>query len=461
MRVSFLKQKRPIAFAALAACFLLALFMGRDSIPQRAQACSCTGAADVTTVNFQVVNTIANMYNPIYQNVYDRFEDYFGHNSGANGSHLQFITNDYYNGKVLPALENFTKQMTSIAMQQLAMIGTFFDAKQQLETQRLYQELQVQAHKDYQPSQDFCTFGTNVRSLAASEETAHFNMQALTGRQMARHLRTRGTAAAPSNDADKTARWDLFAKTYCDKRDNGWKSGKPDDTGLPFCQVAPTGSAEEIKKTLSRQNIDIDYTRLIENPRTLDVAFYDNTEQPTEIDVMAMGNNLFGHNLLSLDAQASLDTDGNQEAFFKLRSIAAKRNVAENSFNAIVGLKANGSVGTDGEAVQTVQFLAAILKELGVADDEIFAIIGENPSYYAQLEILAKKLYQSPDFFAGLYDKPANVARKKVALKAIDLMLDRAIYESQMRQEMVMSVLLATQLKDDFETVSGQLGTTP
>jgi hypothetical protein len=109
--------------------------------------------------------------------------------------------------------------------------------------------------------------------------------------------------------------------------------------------------------------------------------------------------------------------------------------------------------------VKTREFLGAIMKELGLNDTEIYQTIGENPSYYAQLEILAKKLYQSPDFFAGLYDKPANVERKSVALKAIDLMLDRAIYESQMRQEMSMSVLLSTQLQGDFDTISGQLGT--
>ena len=41
---------------------------------------------------------------------------------------------------------------------------------------------------------------------------------------------------------------------------------------------------------------------------------------------------------------------------------------------------------------------------------------------------------------------PANVKRKGVALKAIELMLDRAIYESQLRQEMAMSVLLSAKL---------------
>ena len=90
-------------------------------------------------------------------------------------------------------------------------------------------------------------------------------------------------------------------------------------------------------------------------------------------------------------------------------------------------------------------------------EEEVFEYIGERPSYYAQLELLAKKIYQNPDFYANLYDKPANVARKGVALKAIELMLDRAIYESQLRREMATSVLLATKLRYEVDEVSEQV----
>lgn len=55
----------------------------------------------------------------------------------------------------------------------------------------------------------------------------------------------------------------------------------------------------------------------------------------------------------------------------------------------------------------------------------------------------------NPDFYAHLYDSPANVSRKKVAMKAIELMLDRAIYESQLRKEMSVSVLLASRLRSE------------
>ncbi len=237
-------------------------------------------------------------------------------------------------------------------------------------------------------------------------------------------------------DKDKLLRFDQFKENYCDPSDNG-------ESGLKIFCTAPK----------ARPNMDIDYSRLIEDRRTLDADFnmsstaQDNSTPDTK-DVLAMGNNLYGSTVMN--RYSSLMNPSKQKIYLALRALMARRNVAENSFNSIVAMKSSGSDPMAGAAA-TASFLGALLKELGVPDTEIFQMIGEKPSYYAQLEILAKKIYQNPDFFANLYDTPANVARKSVALKAIELMLDRAIYESQVRQEMVTSVLLAQRLRGQLE----------
>jgi hypothetical protein len=96
------------------------------------------------------------------------------------------------------------------------------------------------------------------------------------------------------------------------------------------------------------------------------------------------------------------------------------------------------------------------LRELGVLKDEEIAHMYADhagpetqvrrPSYMAQMEMLTKRIYQDPNFFVGLYDTPANVKRKGAALQAIGLMLDRDIYDSQVRSEMLMSQLLELRL---------------
>ncbi len=350
-----------------------------------------------------------------------------------------WLVTTFFTAEVLPALMMFTEQMSAVGMHQAFIFGTFLDAKHQLETQRLLQELQFEAHKDYQPSEDFCWFGTNVRSLGASEQLGKLNTLSLNARQMKRHLGNVDTGGALPR-ADKAGRWNQFVTSYCDPDDNNRIQGEA-GTGLQL--ACPASGA--------RANNDIDYTRLVDEPRTIDVAFDDNALTNPEQDIMALGNNLYGHDILTREADNEfLKNEEVQHLYLALRSVAAKRSVAENSFNSIVGLKSSGTDGTAG-ASSTRNFLAAVMRELGVPDAEIMPMIGQQPSYYAQMEILAKKIYQNPDFFAGLYDSPANVERKSVALKAIELMLDRAIYESLNRQEMVSSVLLSSRLHSKFK----------
>ena len=83
-----------------------------------------------------------------------------------------------------------------------------------------------------------------------------------------------------------------------------------------------------------------------------------------------------------------------------------------------------------------------ILTELGVPATEALDMLGENPSYYAQMEILTKKIYQNPDFYTNLYDTPANVERKTVALQAIKLIQKFDMLKSYLRGEATVSVLL-------------------
>lgn len=381
-------------------------------------------------------------------------------------NYREWFSKDFFDGNVRGGLMDIGSSMTKMAMHQSFVIGTFFDAKQQLEIQRLFQELENEAYRNYQPSDDFCWFGTNVRSLAASESRGRLQSLALNTHSMNRHLSKAGTASA-TRDLDKAVRWQKFRTTYCDPQDNNWdepdplKEDNPPSGLMLACLNKDTGKTGAPET--ERINIDIDYGRLIDQRRTLDVSF-DNpggvddgtgvmVNPPDREDVIALANNLYGHDVLTREIKGdALVSPSYQRIYMALRSVAARRNVAENSFNAIVEMKSSG--GTDANTPSNSRdFLGAVLAELGMPADEIYNYIGENPSYYAQLEILAKKIYQNPDFYANLYDKPTNVERKSVALKAIELMLDRAIYESELRQEMVTSVLLSTNLDSEFKKV--------
>ncbi len=487
--------------ACVALLFSLLTVQFLFAIPKRANAC-CTSCAQSDCQ--AAVNFIDQAHQDLRQNTKDEFDDDLD-------AFQKWLIEIFLEGEVVPALADMATQMAAVSMQYTQIVGSFLDAQLQMDTQRVFRKLQFEAHKDYQPSETFCYFGTNVKSLAATESKGRFNALALSQISLARQIGNLNQAGSMSSVNDYKARWDQFVDHYCDPLDNNFQDqsstarpltglGSGDArTGLVLaCDHDGSGSGSDIGALdRNRYNRDISYTRLMEKPRTLEVDFTDGTlnvstnlipplsmsslyagpiKQPRdEEDIIALSRNLYGNKVLSRSLSTTMLKKSNaRKLYLALRSVAAKRNVAQASFNAIVALKSagtsdelpvlaipkptvdnNGSFSTVSPVMleqQTRRFLAAIMAQLLPADQtstsgNIFDLIGYSPSYYSQLEILAKRIYQNPDFYAQLYDSPANVIRKKVAMKAIELMVDRTIYESQIRREMSISVLLASKLR--------------
>lgn len=347
-------------------------------------------------------------------------------------AHEDWLVSSALGENIIPAMKKMSDQLTAVAMQQVLAVGMFFDAKHQMETQRLIQTLKAKAHKDYHPSTGMCTIGSSVKSLAASERKGEVNALFLSQRSMDRQLGNANTAAQFGRAYDLRARIAQFRDTYCD----------PDANNGTLSQICNNPPAERINK-------DIDIVRTVSAPLSLKVDFSDANIQPDEADVLALASNLYAFDVFKRfnGSELAQDSETNtlnsaQREFMDMRALTAKRSVAENSFNNIVGMKTAGSGGS-------TPFLQAIISELGISDPaEIQKILGDDPSYYAQMEVLTKKLYQNPDFYTDLYDKPANVSRKGVALQAIGLMQKFDMLDSALRHEASLSVLLEMAVSD-------------
>ena len=374
---------------------------------------------------------ITEVHENVREHVTDGFEAY-----------REWLVEEFFREAKIPeAMMLMAKQLTAGGIQQIQIIGTFFDAKHQLETQRIFQTLVAKAHKDYHPSESMCEIGTTTRALATSERIANLNKVAFANRMMARQLLSEDTVSGQGIKSDRESRLKQFRTVFCNPADN--------TGGLDL--LCGSGGVP------AQYNMDVDYTNTIENKLTLDIDFYENPKDttPDEQNVFALSANLFGHEVLSYMSDrilANPDFTPNDRSHFyiKQRAIAAKRSVAQNSFAAITAMRGQGSGEND-------PFLKTIIKNLGVAEAEINAYIGESPSYFAQMEILTKKLYQDPKFYAELYDKPANVERKAAALQAIGIMQDRDIYNSLLRSETVLATLLETLMSKEHTRVSADL----
>jgi len=353
----------------------------------------------------------------------------------------------FWEDNILPAMMLMSEQITAVAMKQVQIIGHFFDARQQMQTQQVLQKIRAQAHKDYQPSVGMCEFGSGVKSLASTERRGEYNAHVLSQRAQDRHLGQAFTSAHSGSSDDFLSRLEQFKTTYCDKADNNNGLGN-------LCE----GGADK-----KRFNKDIDYVRTLAAPTTLEINHTDGgAPSDDEEDLFALSANLYGdrtfHKVnakqLGEDRTKQRDITRPQKNYMDMRAFLAKRSVAENSFNAIAALKSEGTEGSK-------DYLMAILEELGISTQrgtntgpgidnrsDAERMLGEKPSYYAQMSVLGKKIYQNPDFYTNLYDKPANVERKQVAMQAIGLMQKFDLFKSYLRQEASMSVLLELAIID-------------
>lgn len=368
--------------------------------------------------------------------------------------HRNWMVKTFLQGHILPAMDMMTSQLTTVGIEQVRLIGSMLDAKHQLETQRLFQTLAARAHKDYHPSEGLCEFGTVSRSLLASERRADVAHMALAQHSLKRQLGGGDVLSVEGDYTDKRSRLDMFVKTFCDVSDNG----------MGLKQLCRQSVMAE------RRNRDVDYTRTVETEMTLNLDFTNipsspaagaasasgqqgaTAASPDEEDILALSSNLFAHIVLPHREPNALANDKQEihvdtvTQYMDLRAVVAKRSVAVNSFSAIAAQRASGDP-------ESAPFVKRVIAELGVPEADIDELIGRNPSYFAQMEILTKKIYENPTFYTELYDKPANIDRKAVALKAIGLMQDRDIYQSLLRSEMIGSVILETILMQEQESM--------
>ncbi|PZQ49126.1 MAG: hypothetical protein DI551_00300 [Micavibrio aeruginosavorus] len=335
----------------------------------------------------------------------------------------------------LPALALMAEQFTVNMIAQVEAIGMMLDAKHQLETQRLFQLKVAEAHKDYHPSEQMCTFGTFARDLASTDRLAKVTHASVANQLLQREMAS-GESLASNPDSDNLSRWTQYRERFCDPGDNA--------TGMATICTEP--GPENLR------NSDINYTQTLDQPLSLAIDLTDDVTTEDEETVFALVDYLFAHNPPKRPPASATDMVKFQTHYMNLRSITAMRGIARNSIANLIALK---TATPNSEAGQgNAPYLKALIRELGVAEEEeITKYLGENPSYYAQMEVLTRKIYQNPNFYTNLYDKPANIQRMRASMQAVKLMQDRDIQAALQRREMLLSMILEVRLRDRAEDV--------
>jgi hypothetical protein len=362
-------------------------------------------------------------------------------NSGELQKQIQNLVKNFTHPMMLAA-----EQLSAVMLQYMQIIGSFIDADEQMDTQRDLQVRQAQAHKDYHPSQQMCVFGTLTRSMNNAQGQANYNAVALNKIMMDRYTLKDKTSSSSSPGADLKSRAEHFIDSHCNPGDQG--------TGLEIlCELASE------KPPHTRMGTDVDYPDTVLRPLTLNINFENQNastdeekeEQETEEGIIALAKNLYWFDSFSIFPKEELKD--RYASYQNVRQVLAMHSVAHNTFTHMIGMKAKGIKTGEGTAggVFMKDFMKILLGDGATVTPE--DILGDNPSYYAMMEVMTKKLYQDGSFYTNLYDKPVNVARIKTSLQAIQLMQNRDRYESALRREMLSSLLLENALIPEQERV--------
>ena len=345
-----------------------------------------------------------------------------------------YMVKDWYILYVRKAWKLMTEQLITNGANQMMALGSFFDAKEQMDTQRLLQLREAQAHKDYQVSTEMCVAGTMAQHIASTDRRAALASHVLSKRALDRQLGNNVALGVDGPESDSDSRLDQVRNTYCDKTDNLAQMDQ-------ICQ--PGGQSDRI-------NRDIDYARVMNDTPTLDFDLTDTTRTNDEQDVLALANYLYVNIPFKRLPSAVMQTEEGQEEWLRMRTVMARHAVAENSFDSIMGLKA----AMNKDYTDNGKLLGVVFQRLGLSQDDAQKISGgrdsngstgtalTQPSQYAVLQTLSHAMYQTPSFYVNLYDTPVNVRRKAVAIQAIGLMLDRESFNSELREEGVLSQIL-------------------
>jgi hypothetical protein len=350
---------------------------------------------------------------------------------GGGMSLLSLDRDENVDQRYVRALREMTNEFSHVMIQQVQMLGVMLDAKNQLEAQRLLGEGRAQAQRDYHPSEQVCAIGTLAQIPIAGRYHVDANTLALNTIMQRRELLSANMASAWGPFSDKISRLNAFRRIYCNRNDN--------NGDLRHDSICNPEAAN------ARPNADINYGSLIDRQRTLDVDFTDDDLTATERDILALAKNLFSSETFT-QIPAPLVSSPYEGAAWQLmmdtRMIAAVRGVARHSFATIVGLKARGRAEEPAEQLRT------IMQNLGVGEEDTIALIGANPSYYAQMDLITQTVFQDPTFYTGLYESPVNVSRQGVAMQALRLISDQDKLEHALRREIVLSMWLEMKLRD-------------
>lgn len=313
--------------------------------------------------------------------------------------------------RYLPALQEQTKQLNTAEVEQTRSIGSFIDATNQSDTVALYQELELEAHRRFRPSDNSCQAEGVKATLPETEHLVRATADATNKQGIERHGANVGSISAEGPDTELSALMTEMQTEFC----AAGQAGCAAPGALPLANIMITERSRGVTMT---HNLDSPAERAAQM-RAVDnfVAPYTPPLTPAAVQNTAQTQREFAYKRRPLMARKSL-----------LRYLAAE--------DAAAGVA--GPANLEAAATRTGAGIPA-------------AHVSTNPSMKELAETQRERLL-SQVFFDTTVTDPETLLRQMVDMKEQQLRTWVRIKKINERRLALLSAELGHEVEQDAPT---------
>ena len=294
----------------------------------------------------------------------------------------------------LLALKDMTAQLSGSLNDGTRHLDSLFDSSNETENERLLQETEHRAKKQYQTTDQGCRFDTSARYLNSTMRTGNFISQGMTKNQSVEGNNQAGTNGAVGQSGENKGRFATYQSTFCDAVSNN---------GYPGCATPGT-----------MPNADTMPAKTLFGKETIDWNGDNQVDKDERAAVEALTYNITGFEVPDPFAPGILTSTAGKEARAHDREYLAQMDAVSSLVTSLVGERM-----PSGKPTPEIQ---ALRNKLGVTDASDHA---------SEREIRQSVIEQlwDPNYWVDLGDSPGTTAQKEVYLQAYNLMMLYKIVE--------------------------------
>ncbi len=295
----------------------------------------------------------------------------------------------------LLALKDETAQLSGSTQDGTRHLDSLFDSSDETQNERLLQETEHTAKKQYQTTDQGCRFDTAARYMNSNMRNGTFISQGIAKDNDVQGSNNSATPAAAGEGPVDKARFNTYSSTFCDAVSNG---------GYPGCATAgPLANYDTLpgKTLFGKETLD--------SPSA--PGSVDKNERAA---IEALTYNITGFDVPDPFQPGVLETAAGKEQRVTDRQYLAQMDAVSSLVTSLVGERMPGSKPTP-----EVQQLRT---KLGVTDAS---------QYASEREIRQSVVEQlwDPNYWVDLGDSPGSVSQKEVYLQAYNLLMLYKIIE--------------------------------